>query len=172
MLVRTMQPADLAAVYHIQTLAYVADMVEAPALLASRLAAAPACAWVAELDARVVAYFAAYPSLYGKISALGQEFEPAQPANVLYLHDMAVAPEHAGQGLARAMLASALEYAVSQGWQYACLVSVQGTRSYWQAQGFMEQTELNEEQRAKLGTYVGPAFYMVRDLVSGFTIQL
>ncbi|MFZ6731221.1 GNAT family N-acetyltransferase [Undibacterium sp. Ji42W] len=159
-----MQPADLAAVYHIQTQAYVADMVEAPALLASRLAAAPACAWVVEQGDQVVAYLAAYPSRHGRISALGQEFQPAQPANALYLHDMAVAPEQAGRGLARAMLASALEYAGAQGWQYACLVSVQSTRSYWQNQGFMAQTELNEEQKAKLDTYVGPACYMIRTL--------
>ncbi|MFZ6676946.1 GNAT family N-acetyltransferase [Undibacterium sp. Tian12W] len=164
MLVRTMQPADLAAVYHIQTQAYVADMVEAPALLASRLAAAPTCAWVVERGDKVVAYLAAYPSRHGRISALGQEFQPAQPANALYLHDMAVAPEQAGQGLARAMLASALEYAGAQGWQYVCLVSVQSTQSYWQGQGFMEQTQLNEEQQAKLGTYVGPACYMIREL--------
>ncbi|BBB64298.1 N-acetyltransferase [Undibacterium sp. YM2] len=164
MVVRTMQPADLAAVYHIQTQAYVADMVEAPTLLASRLAAAPACAWVAELGNQVVAYLAAYPSRFGKISALGQEFQPAQPANALYLHDMAVAPEQAGQGLARAILASALEYAAAQGWQYACLVSVQSTRSYWQKLGFIAQTDLDEEQQAKLDSYVGPAFYMVRAL--------
>lgn len=164
MLVRTMQPADLEAVYHIQTQAYIADMVEAPALLARRLAAAPACAWVAELDNQVVAYLAAYPSRFGKISSLGQEFQPAQSANALYLHDMAVAPAQAGQGLARAMLANALEYAGAQGWQYACLVSVQSTRSYWQNLGFIVQADLDEEQLAKLNSYVGPAFYMIRAL--------
>lgn len=164
MLVRTMQPQDLAAVYQIQTLAYVADMVEPPALLASRLAAAPDCAWVVEQEKKVAAYLAAYPSVHGQVSALGQDFQVAQFANAIYLHDMAVAPEQAGQGLARAMLASALAYAGLQGWQYACLVSVQSTRSYWQGLGFIEQTDLNEEQTIKLASYAGPAFYMVREL--------
>lgn len=164
MSVRTMQPDDLAVVYHIQTLVYVSAMVEPPALLASRLAAAPDCAWVAEQDNQVVAYLAAYPSTNGRISALGQNFQVAQLANALYLHDMAVAPEQTGQGLARSMLASALAYAGQQGWQYVCLVSVQSTRSYWQGLGFIEQADLNEDQTIKLASYAGPAFYMVREL--------
>ncbi|MFZ6777006.1 GNAT family N-acetyltransferase [Undibacterium sp. Ji83W] len=159
-----MQPDDLAAVYHIQTLAYVSAMVESPALLASRLAAAPDCTWVAEHDNQVVAYLAAYPSVHGRVSALGQDFQVAHIPNALYLHDMAVAPAQAGQGLARAMLASALAHAGEQGWRYACLVSVQSTRSYWQGLGFIEQTDLNEEQTIKLASYTGPAFYMVKEL--------
>ncbi|MES2040110.1 MAG: GNAT family N-acetyltransferase [Pseudomonadota bacterium] len=159
-----MQPDDLAAVYHIQTLAYVSAMVEPRALLASRLVAAPDCAWVAEQHSQVVAYLAAYPSTNGRISALGQDFQIAHIPNALYLHDMAVAPEQAGQGLARAMLASALAYAGQQRWQYACLVSVQSTRSYWQGLGFIEQADLNEEQTIKLASYAGPAFYMVKEL--------
>ena len=164
MLLRTMQPADLAGVFHIQTQAYVAEMVEAPALLAARLASAPDCAWVAEQDGELLAYLVAYPSLLGKISALGQEFQIATPANSLYLHDMAVAPAHAGKGLAQAILRLALNYASQQGWQYACLVSVQSTRDYWQRLGFIEQTSLSQEQQDKLGSYAGPAFYMLKEL--------
>ncbi|MFZ6871898.1 GNAT family N-acetyltransferase [Undibacterium sp. Di27W] len=163
-LLRNMQAKDLAAVYQIQSLAYPAEMLEAPVLLASRLAAAPACAWVAEQDHRIVAYLAAYPSVKGKISALGQDFQVAAPANALYLHDMAVTPEQVGKGLARAILECALAHARCQGWQYASLVSVQNTRSYWGKLGFQEQTALNAEQVAKLATYMGPAYYMLRAL--------
>lgn len=163
-LLRTMQADDLAAVYQIQTQAYVADMVEAPALLAARLASAPECAWVAVQNGQVLAYLAAYPSIRAKISALGQDFQIAQRANALYLHDMAVATEHKGRGLARAILEFALAYARKQGWQHACLVSVQNTRSYWQSLGFMELTELDTEQKATLATYTGTAHYMLMDL--------
>ncbi|MFZ6746423.1 GNAT family N-acetyltransferase [Undibacterium sp. JH2W] len=163
-LLRNMQADDLARVYRIQSQVYATEMVEAAELLANRLATAPACAWVAEQDQQLAAYLAAYPSLNGRISALGQDFQVAQPANALYLHDMAVAPEQAGKGLARTLLEFALTYARQQGWQYACLVSVQSTRAYWQRLGFLEQTELNQEQIAKLATYMGPAYYMSRRL--------
>lgn len=163
-LLRAMQVKDLAAVYQIQTEAYVAEMVEAPALLAARLANAPDCAWVAAQDHQVIAYLAAYPTLLGRISALGQDFQVAEPANALYLHDMAVASDQTGKGLARAMLKFALAHARRQGWQYACLVSVQSTRSYWQGLGFIEQTDLSLEQKAKLASYAGPAHYMLMNL--------
>ncbi|MCH8618054.1 GNAT family N-acetyltransferase [Undibacterium sp. TS12] len=163
-LVRPMQAADLAAVFRIQTFAYVPAMVEAEDVLAARLAAAPATAWVAEEGRQVIAYLAAYPSLAGRISALGHEFAVADPANALYLHDMAVEPRHGGRGVASLLLDVALDYARRQGWRYACLVSVQSTQTYWQRLGFAEFEDPDEDQRAKLGSYTGLATYMYREL--------
>jgi hypothetical protein len=48
----------------------------------------------------VVAYLAAYWSHPGKITPLQGEFDAQPQASVLYLHDMAVDPALAGQGIA------------------------------------------------------------------------
>jgi len=141
--VRSMQPQDLAAVFDIQSLAYVSDMVEALPLLAARLQSAPDTAWVAEQDGCIMAYLAAYPSIGGRISALGQAFSPASTPNALYLHDLAVNPAHAGKGLAQVMIAHAFAYAQRHSWQHVCLVSVQSTLPFWQRHGFVAQTELD-----------------------------
>lgn len=164
MLVRLMEYEDLVAVYRVQSLAYVAAMVEAPEILAQRLTSAPDCSWVAEEGGEVIAYLAAYPSVLGRISALGQEFQVAEFANALYLHDLAVSPHGMGRGVAQAMLEFAVCHAQQQGWSYVCLVSVQNTRGFWQRQGFSEQNNLNGEQAGKLASYAGPAVYMVRNL--------
>ncbi|MFZ6769593.1 GNAT family N-acetyltransferase [Undibacterium sp. Di26W] len=158
--VRTMLPQDVAAVFDIQSLAYVPAMVEALPLLAARLQSAPDTAWVAEQDGCVMAYLVAYPSIGGRISALGQAFSLAGQPNALYVHDLAVDPAHAGKGLAQAMLAHAFAYARRQNWQHVCLVSVQSTSAFWQRRGFVEQTGLDQQQLEKLASYTGDAFYM------------
>lgn len=159
-----MQPQDLAAVFDIQSLAYVSDMVEALPLLAARLQSAPDTAWVTEQDGRIIAYLAAYPGIGGRISALGQAFSPASTPNALYLHDLAVDPAHAGKGLAQAMIAHAFAYVQQHNWQYVCLVSVQSTMAFWQRRGFVVQTEFDQQQAEKLASYSGAAFYMIKDL--------
>ncbi|MBC3916827.1 GNAT family N-acetyltransferase [Undibacterium sp. CY18W] len=165
--VRSMLPQDLAAVFDIQSLAYVSDMVETLPLLAARLQSAPDTAWVAEQDGCIMAYLAAYPSIGGRVSALGQAFSPASTPNALYLHDLAVDPAQAGKGVAQAMIAHAFAYAQRQNWQYICLVSVQSTSAFWQRLGFVVQAELDQQQTDKLASYSGAAFYMIKDLRAG-----
>lgn len=162
--IRAMQAADLAAVFQVQMQTYVPAMVEAPALLAARLQAAPATAWVAQDRQGVAAYLVAYPSRCGKIAALGQPFQVAADANALYLHDLAVAPRLAGRGAGGALARQAWQYAGQMGWRYSCLVSVQDTRAFWQQLGYREPGELSAQQQAGLQSYSGQAYYLVKDL--------
>ncbi|MFZ6654651.1 GNAT family N-acetyltransferase [Undibacterium sp. TJN19] len=158
--VRLMQQADLTAVFHIQSLAYVPTMVEAMHLLAARLDSAPETVWVAERDGEILAYLMAYPCARDQLSALGQTFQVAKNAEALYLHDLAVHPKMAGQGLAQSMVSHALDYARQQGLLQVLLVSVQSTGTFWQRLGFVEQAHLEPAQLAKLASYAGPAHFM------------
>ena len=160
---RTMRESDLHAVYAVQTLAYT-DMVESLDVLRSRLMSAPDTAWVAENKDGIGAYLVAYPSHRGKISSLGGEFDIAPAANALYIHDLAVAPRMAGQGVAAALVQQAFAYAISRQLTYICLVSVQDSLVFWNKLGFEEDHELSPEQASVLLSYSGPAYYCTKKI--------
>ena len=63
----------------------------------------------------MVAYLAAYWSAPGMITPLQGEFEAADPARLLYLHDMAVHPAQAGQRLAGRLRRSLWAQALCRG---------------------------------------------------------
>lgn len=159
-----MQEQDLDAVFHVQTQTYVPQMVEPVALLRERLQVAASCCWVACDALGVAAYLMSYPSVSGKISRLGAPFLVAAIPDTLYLHDVAVGQRLAGKGAGTALIQQALQYARQQGWPYVGLVSVQGTLTFWQKQGFSVCERLSPEQEAALQTYSGAAYYCERKL--------
>ncbi|MDE2431013.1 MAG: GNAT family N-acetyltransferase, partial [Burkholderiales bacterium] len=150
--------------FQVQTEAYVPAMVEPLELFRRRLQTAPASAWVAETADGVQAYLMAYPSVLGKIAALGQDFEIANTADALYLHDLAVGSRLAGKGVAVQLVNAALATARQSGFKYSCLVSVQNTQAFWQKQGYVVYAAANPEQRQHLQTYSGPASYLYQVL--------
>lgn len=156
---RAMTADDLAGVLAVQRECYPPSMNEAATTILSRLAAAPDFAWVAERDG-VCAYLVGYPSLLGKVTALGGEFVVPGAPDCLYLHDLAVAPRALGRGVAGALLGLARDAARAAGFSQAALVSVQGSLAFWQKQGFVSTPQLLPEQRRNLATYPPPAFYL------------
>lgn len=163
--IRLMREQDIAAVFEVQTQAYVSAMVEAEGIFRARLVTAPATCWVAEdAEVGVCAYLMAYPSSSGKISSLGSDFDPARDADSLYLHDLAVGTAMHGRGVGVRLVEHAQAYALSAGWTTMHLVSVQSTKAFWQKQGFVEVTALSPEQTSALMTYSGLAHYCVKQL--------
>ena len=162
--IRIMRETDIVAVFDVQSQVYVPEMVEPANLITARLAASPQTCWVAEDSHGIGAYLMTYPSVHGKISVLGADFQVADPANALYLHDLAVAPRMSGQGVGQGLVQQALAFALAQQWHYACLVSVQDTSRFWQRLGFLPVANVQPEQRAILQSYSGPAIYCVRQL--------
>lgn len=157
---RTLSVADVDAVLDIQAQCYGDAFVEGAEVFTRRLQTAHHCSWAAEHRGRVVAYLAAYWSLPGKITPLQGDFEPAAQANVLYLHDMAVAPACAGQGIAAGLLDQAVAHARTRGIQRAALVAVQGADAYWQRRGFVPSQPANAVQDTHLRSYGSGALYM------------
>jgi GNAT superfamily N-acetyltransferase len=117
-------------------------------------------------DGTLCAYLAAYQSVQGKVTPLHGHFElPAGTApDTLYLHDMAVLPGMAGQGLAQRLLQPLWQQAATQGLRYSALVSVQGSQGYWQRHGYGVQTLTQPLQQQRLASYGEGAVYMVRGL--------
>ena len=151
----------------VQRACYGDAYVETAEVYARRLASPANCSLVLATDqGRVCAYLAAYRSRLHAVTPLHGDFEGAAQPDTLYLHDMAVLPECAGQGLAGALLAAVLAQARAGGLAHAALVAVQGSQPWWQRRGFSTCTELPAAQRQRLASYGGQARYMTLSLLN------
>ncbi len=164
--IRRLTAADLDAVMRVQAACYPPALNEERALFARRLAAAPDTAWLAESAGAACAYLFCYPSQPGRITPLGGDFSPCRSATALYLHDLAVAPAAAGQGLGGRLVATAIAAAQGLGLTQATLVAVRDAEKFWRAQGFRRAGELPAEQQRRLAGYGPAAVYMQRPLAA------
>lgn len=162
--VRPLALSDLADLLAVQLACYGEGFVESGDVFARRLASPANCSLVLDQGGKVCAYLAAYRSVRGKVTPLHGDFDVVPAADTLYLHDMAVLPTCAGQGLARALLAPLWERAVQEGLRHTALVSVQGSQGYWARHGYAEQELQDAVQRQRLAMYGEGATYMVRRL--------
>ena len=171
---RALTAADLPGLLAVQRACYGEGFVESAEVFARRLASPVNCSLVLERAGEVCAYLAAYRSHLNKVTPLHGDFgdAPAEQRatsgggtagpDTLYLHDMAVLPALAGQGLARALLAPMWERARQEGLRHSALVSVQGSQGYWERHGYAVQPLADAVQRERLATYGEGAVYMVR----------
>ena len=160
------RPQHLPGLLAVQQACYGAELVEGEAVFARRLASPANCSLVLEHAGQVLAYLAAYHSVQGKVTPLHGDFEtPVGTApDTLYLHDMAVLPHLAGQGLPQRLLQPLWEQATARGLRQSALVSVQGSEGYWQRQGYVAQPLHQPEQQQRLASYGEGAVYMARAL--------
>lgn len=165
--IRPLTTDDVEALLYVQTMCYGPDFVESHAIFAQRLACPQQCSLGIEHVNRpgLLAYLAAYYSAIGRITPLNGDFEPldSDAMPVLYLHDMSVLPEMAGQGFAKHLLHTLFEMAHRQGLQQAALVSVQGSQLFWEKNGFAAQP-VTDEQQQNLCSYGDGAVYMAASI--------
>lgn len=161
---RALAPADLPGLLAVQRACYGEDFVESADVFTRRLASPANCSLVLVQAGQVCAYLAAYHSVRGKVTPLHGDFEATPHPDTLYLHDMAVLPHLAGQGLARRLLQPLWEQAAAQGLRQSALVSVQGSEGYWQRHGYVAQPLHQPEQQQRLASYGEGAVYMARTL--------
>lgn len=165
--VRPLHAHDVDSLLHVQTICYGDGFQESREVFAQRLCCAHQCSIgvVREGEQALKAYLAAYWSNPGKITPLNGVFTPPAPGEqVLYLHDMSVLPELAGQGVASQLVQTLKQQARARGMRQAALVSVQGSQTYWERQGFSICPVSDSQQQAHLQTYGEGALYMVAAL--------
>lgn len=153
-----MAEADLDAVLAVQAACYPRAMREAADLVRARLRASPDTVLVARDADGICAYLFAYPSRLGKVTPLGGDFTLPDTPDTLYLHDLAVAPRAAGQGVARRLVDAMLARAGRL--RHSALVSVQDSRRFWENLGYAAAAG----DGAALATYPAGALYMARRL--------
>ncbi|MFN3377275.1 MAG: GNAT family N-acetyltransferase [Burkholderiaceae bacterium] len=162
--VRPLTATDLPGLLAVQHACYGEGYLEPAEVFARRIACPVQCSQVAVAQGVVVAYLAAYRSRRGKVTPLHGDFEATTHPDTLYLHDMAVHPEWAGRGLARALLAPVWKLAQHEGLAHSSLVSVQGSEAYWARQGFAVVALTDVQQQQRLAGYGPEAVYMERPL--------
>ena len=166
MSVRPLCLADLPGLQAVQRQCYGADLVEGTDVFARRLAHPANCSAVIAQDGQVRAYVVAYRSCWGQVTPLHGDFSDHPAPDTLYLHDLAVGPQWAGQGYGQALRHWLWCQASGWGLRWSALVSVQDTQAYWQRQGYHPQPLSDATQRQRLGSYGPGAVYMGQPLVA------
>lgn len=160
---RAMTPADLDAVAEIARVGF-PDHFEGRDCFQNRLTLNPAGCFVLTDDRDTVGgYLIAYPWRREQIPALNTLIEALpEDADVLYLHDLAIAPSARGGGFSRPVVERLAQHARSDGWPALTLVAVNDAVAFWQGHGFVVHD--SEALRARLAGYGASARYMVRRL--------
>lgn len=162
---RNLRVDDIPGLLEVQRACYGDDFIEDEAVFARRIASASNCSVVLQHDDGVCAYLAAYRSRVGQVTPLHGDFAaPEQAPDTLYLHDMAVLPAFAGQGLARMLVDMLWRMARAQGLAHSALVSVQGSQPYWERKGYAIHVLDDAQQRSSLATYGDGAVYMLAQI--------
>ncbi|MBW7832333.1 MAG: GNAT family N-acetyltransferase [Simplicispira suum] len=163
-LVRPLTATDLPGLLAVQRACYGEAYIESAAVVARRAASPAQCALVLERAGQLCAYLAAYDSVVGHVTPLHGDFAASDAPDTLYLHDLAVLPALAGQGLAQALLAPVWRDAVARGLTRSALVAVQGSKRYWERHGYRVHALRDEMQQQRLAAYGNDAAYMLRTL--------
>ncbi len=160
---RPIRATDLDAVLRVQAACYPPAMQEPARVVAARIEQAGDTSFVAvHQDGAILAYVFAYRSRLGAVTPLGASFEVDAAGDALYLHDLAVAPQAAGLGLARCLAAGLLAHAREARLAWCALVSVQDSRGFWERLGYRAAGCDGEDARTGLASYPAPALYMTR----------
>lgn len=163
--IRPLGPADIEGLMQVQEACYGADYMESAEIYRARLACTAQCSLAATDGDRVLAYLAAYRSKLGSVTPIHGGFSASPSPDTLYLHDMAVRPDCAGQGLAAALFEALWREARAWSPRHSALVSVQGSQGYWQRKGYVRHTRLSREDAAALRSYGDDAVYMAQPYV-------
>lgn len=158
-IIRPMAPADLAAALAIQGQAYPAFLCEDAAAFASRLALPHHRCLAAMQGDTMLGYLLAHGWPAASPPPVGTVLEPA-PAEVLYIHDLAVSPAGQGSGIGRQLVERALDMAAGNGLADAELIAVEGAAPYWERLGFRDAATSPELARKVAG--YGPAARWMR----------
>lgn len=110
---------------------------ERPEIYAERLRLYPAGCRMLDREGRGLGYLIAHPWHGGQPPVLDAPIGhiPAD-ADRFYIHDLALAPEARGTGMAQAGIAILLEHARSAGFHRVALTAVNGAETFWEGQGF------------------------------------
>lgn len=138
-----------------------ADLPESDAVLLEKLALFPLGCSVLSDGFSVMGYLISHPWLSRDVPALDQQLGalPVEP-DTYYIHDLALAVEGRGQGMASEIIQVVLALARSLNLASISLVAVGGSAKFWEHHHFNTMT--NAELGAKLATYEQSARYMVR----------
>jgi diaminopimelate decarboxylase/GNAT superfamily N-acetyltransferase len=113
-----------------------AGLSEGGDVLRSRARVSPQTCFVAQIDDEVAGYVIALPYPLLQFPDLSEPEQGARDADNLHLHDMVVAAQHRGRGVARRLLDEVMTMARALMYDSISLVAVGGSETFWAANGF------------------------------------
>ncbi|MFE6665185.1 GNAT family N-acetyltransferase [Streptomyces sp. NPDC057697] len=158
MRIRHIADGDWDAVVALEAGAYTDDgLSEGRAALRSRADASPATCFVLDHGDRTAGYLLALPYPMFAFPDLDRAEETVMRSRNLHLHDLVVAEEFRGRGLAGALLRRLTSTAASTGYGTISLIAVLGSDTFWTANGYRAHREV-----APPASYGADAVYMSR----------
>lgn len=160
---RPMTQADLDGVVEVAKLSFL-DHPEDRECFANRLQLNPAgCHVLVDEAGTVSGYLVAYPWKRNAAPALNTLIEALpEPAEVVYLHDLAIHPDLRGGGYTRPVIEALAAHAKAGGYPLVSLVAVNNASGFWARNGF--EVRNPEGMAEKLASYGDDACYMERAL--------
>lgn len=149
--IRAIEEGDWPQIMQLQRQAYHAVTPEREAVLRSKQRLGPRSCWVAIRQQQVVGYCLAHPWHAGPPPCLDKEYDPVADASLLYVHDVVVAPQAQGLGVAAAFLQSASTQAQANRLPLMALVAVQDAAAFWRRHRFKPGAQVPDP------TIYGPA---------------
>lgn len=171
---RPLRAADVPQVLALQAQCYEAQFLESSRAFEAKLVAAEPhrSSWIAMQDGVALAYVVALPVSLRTLPSLdAPSISISGQPDLLYLHDLAVAPAGRSLGLGRRLAVQVEQSAQTLGLDRIGLVAVQASEAYWRRQGFEELEILPEVLAVKLASFGADARWMERRLRSGPTTR-
>lgn len=159
---RKMRDTDVNAVTDVANSVH-PDFPEDISVFQDRFDLYPAGCFVLENDNNIVGYGISHPWALDEAPALNSLLEVLPPsASSYYLHDVALSEKARSGGNASKLLKLMVQQAQDDGFDAMALVAVNGSRPFWERQGFSVRDVAALAQ--KLKSYSDDAHYMVRFL--------
>ncbi|MFD0339527.1 GNAT family N-acetyltransferase [Streptomyces sp. NPDC127117] len=160
MCIRPVSERDWDAVVALEAGAYTdAGLSEGRAALESRASASPATCFVLDHGNRTVGYLLALPYPMFEYPDLNRTEDIVFHSRNLHLHDLVIAEEFRGRGLAKSLLRHFTGTAEVKGYEGISLIAVLGSDTFWAANGFRAHREVTPP-----ADYGPDAVYMSRAL--------
>ncbi|MGC5345285.1 GNAT family N-acetyltransferase [Streptomyces sp. DT24] len=135
---RHISDRDWDGIVALESGAYAAlGLSEDRAALESRVRASPGTCFVLDLGQRLAGYLLALPYPMFRYPDLTRAEQTDFHSRNLHLHDLVIAEDLRGRGLAKQFLHHVTATAAAQGYERMSLVAVGGTDTYWAANGFV-----------------------------------
>lgn len=161
--VALLEPHHLPAALAIQAQVYPPFLVEAEGVFLARMAMAASFCMAAMQGPTLVGYLVAHGWRRRSPPPLGALLADEGRADILYIHDLAIAPSARGLKIGERLVGRAFAMAADMGLEQAELIAVEGAASYWRGLGFVEGDAAGD-MRATLDRYGASARWMTRDI--------
>lgn len=162
-IIRSLLESDLSAALAIQSAVYPSFLVEPAEAFESRLRVSVQFCLAATFDGKLAAYLLAHGWPRQSPPPIGTVLSPLAFSEVLFIHDLAVAPHGRGLRLGGKLVKRAFELAARRKLDHAELIAVQGAAAYWRTLGFNE-ADVSAQLGATLAMYGKDARWMTREI--------